>query len=128
MKYLFIIITILSTLHADFNWSSDLEGALKKAKIEHKDVYLFIGSAYCKYCEKMKKTTLSDKEVLKRLRKSYELVYMSRDIDDIPKQYKIKPVPRHYFLTPKGQIIYTTIGSRTKESFYELLDEVKESK
>jgi glutamyl-tRNA reductase len=55
-------------------------------------------------------------------------IALPRDIDDIPSQFKTKPVPRHYFLTPKGEVIYTTIGSRSKEAFFELLDEVEESK
>jgi thioredoxin-related protein len=128
MKYLILIFALLSSLSAEFDWPSDYDEALQKAKVEKKDVYLFIGSAYCRYCEKMKKTTLSDKDVLKRLKKSYVTIYMSRDIDDIPSQFKTKPVPRHYFVSPKGEVIYTTIGSRSKEGFFELLDEVEESK
>jgi thioredoxin-related protein len=128
MKYLILIFALLSSLSAEFDWPSDYDEALQKAKVEKKDVYLFIGSAYCRYCEKMKRTTLSDKDVLKRLKKSYVTIYMSRDIDDIPSQFKTKPVPRHYFVSPKGEVIYTTIGSRSKEGFFELLDEVEESK
>jgi len=128
MKYIILIFALLSSLSADFDWPSDYDEALVKAKKEKKDVYLFIGSAYCRYCEKMKKTTFADKDVLKRLDKDFVSIYMSRDIDDIPSQFKTKPVPRHYFLTDKGEVIYTTIGSRSKEAFFELLDEVEESK
>jgi len=128
MKHLILLIALLSTLSAEFDWPSDYDEAIEMAKKEKKDIYLFIGSAYCKYCEKMKKTTLSDKDVLKKLNKSFVSIYMSRDIDDIPSQFKTKPVPRHYFLTSKGKVIYTTIGSRSKEAFFDLLEEVEESK
>ena len=80
------------------------------------------------YCERFEKEVLAKDEVLRRLKKDYVLLYLSRDIDDIPKKFETKPVPRHYFLTSEGKIIYTTIGSRSIEGFYELLDEVKETK
>lgn len=127
MKYLILIAALLINLSA-FDWPSDYDAALEKAKKEKKDVYLFIGSAYCRYCEKLKSGLFSKKEVLDKLKKDYVLLYMSRDIDDIPSRFEVKPVPRHYFLSSDGKIIYTTIGSRTEEGFYELLDEVKEAK
>ena len=128
MKYIILIFALLSSLSADFDWPSDYDEAIAKAKVEKKDVYVFIGSAYCRYCEKMKKTTLSDKDILKRLNKDFVSIYLSRDIDDIPEKFKTKPVPRHYFVNTKGKIIYTTIGSRSKEGFFELLDEVEDSR
>lgn len=128
MKYLILVIALIANLSASFDWPSDYEAALEQAKKEKKGVYLFLGSEYCKYCERFEKEVLSKDEVLKRLKKEYVLLYLSRDIDDIPKKFEIKPVPRHYFLTSEGKIIYTTIGSRSLEGFYELLDEVKEAK
>lgn len=100
---------------------------LKRQK-EKKDIYLFLGSEYCKYCDKFKEEVLSKDEVIKRLKKSFVLLYLSRDIDDIPAGLETKPVPRHYFLDEKGKVIYTTIGGRSVEGFYELLDEVKDIK
>lgn len=128
MRYFILLIAIISTLSAGLNWSSDYNAALKQAAKEKKDVYVFLGSEYCPFCEKFKKEVLSQDEVIKRLKKDFVLVYLSRDIDDIPPHLETKPVPRHYFLTKKGEIIYSTIGSRSKEGFYELLDEVKEAK
>lgn len=127
MRYFILVAVLISSLSA-LNWSSDYEAALKEAKKEKKDIYLFIGSEYCKYCDKFKEEVLSKEKVLKKLKKEYVLIYMSRDIDDIPEGLETKPVPRHYFLNNKGKVIYTTIGGRSVEGFYELLDEVKEAK
>jgi len=128
VRYLVLIIALISSLSAGFDWPSDYEAALAEAKKTKKGVYLFLGSEYCKYCERFEKEVLAKDEVLRRLKKDYVLLYLSRDIDDIPKKFETKPVPRHYFLTSEGKIIYTTIGSRSIEGFYELLDEVKETK
>jgi thioredoxin-related protein len=127
MRYFILIAVLISSLSA-LNWSSDYEAALKEAKKEKKDIYLFLGSEYCKYCDKFKEEVLIKDEVIKRLKKSYVLIYLSRDIDDIPAGLEVKPVPRHYFLDEKGKVIYTTIGGRSVEGFYELLDEVEDIK
>lgn len=127
MKYLILVIALIFNLSA-FDWPSDYEEALVRAKKENKMVYLFIGSEYCKYCEKLEKEVFSKDEVMRRLKKSYVLLYLSRDIDDIPEQFQVRPVPRHYFLTDKGEVIYTTLGYRSVEGFNELLDEVEEAK
>ncbi|MDD5401545.1 MAG: thioredoxin family protein [Sulfurimonas sp.] len=127
MRYFILILALISTLSA-LNWPNDYEKALAQAKKEKKDIYLFLGSEYCKYCDKFKEEVLAKDEVLQKLKKSYVLLYLSRDIDDIPAGLEVKPVPRHYFLDSNGKIIYTTIGGRSVKGFYELLDEVKEAK
>ncbi|MDQ1267922.1 MAG: hypothetical protein QG560_565 [Campylobacterota bacterium] len=128
MRFFILIAAFISLLSAGTDWPSDYEAALKEAKKEKKDIYLFIGSEYCKYCDKLEAEVFSKEEVLKRLKKEYVLIYLSRDIDDIPEKFETKPVPKHYFLTSNGEIIYTTIGYRSVKGFYELLDEVKEAK
>ncbi|MCK9455447.1 MAG: thioredoxin family protein [Sulfurimonas sp.] len=127
MRHLILIMALLFNLSA-LDWPNDYEEALVDAKKENKDIYLFIGSEYCKYCEKFEKEVLSQDEVIQRLKKSYVLIYLSRDIDDIPEEFETTPVPRHYFLTKDGKVILTTIGGRSVEGFYDLLDEVKETK
>ena len=127
MRYLLLMMLFFFNLSA-FDWPSDYYDALAEAKKEKKDIYLFIGSEYCRYCEKFEKEVLSQDEVIEKLKKSYVLVYLSRDIYDIPSHLETTPVPRHYFLTKEGKVILTTIGGRSTEGFYELLDEVKEAK
>ncbi|MBW6488205.1 thioredoxin family protein [Sulfurimonas sp.] len=128
MRFFILITALISLLSAGPDWPNDYEKALVEAKQEKKDIYLFIGSEYCKYCDKLEAEVFSKEDVIKRLKKDYVLIYLSRDIDDIPEKFETKPVPRHYFLTTDGEIIYTTIGYRSVEAFYELLDEVKEAK
>ena len=74
----------ISLLSAGADWPSDYEKALEQAKKEKKDVYLFIGSEYCKYCDKLEAEVFSKRRVMKRLKKDYVLIYLSRDIDSIP--------------------------------------------
>ena len=125
MKLLIIITLLLSSLTAkDLNWLHHYDSALQLAKMQKKDVYLFIGADVCRFCDKFKEETLSDKDVIKTLKKDFILLYMSRDRHKIPKKFKTQGVPQHYFLTENGDIILTTNGSREIHGFYQLLEEV----
>lgn len=122
---LFIYIFITTSIHAlDLNWNHDYNKALQEAKKEHKLVYLFVGADHCKYCSRFYKWTLSKKEVIEKMKKDYVLLYMSRDKHKVPARFERYGVPRHYFLTPKGTIVHEDQGSREKEGWYDILDEV----
>jgi thioredoxin-related protein len=131
-KFLLSTLLIASTLGAvELNWEHNYEKALLQAKKEHKDVYLFIGADNCRHCERFKKQTLSNKELIKKMKKEYVLLFMSRDQHKIPDRFEKYGVPFHYFLTEDGKIIAQTQGSRELAGWYDVLDEVeliKESK
>lgn len=122
---LFSMLLLVSALDAeDLNWEHNYTKALETAKKENKAVYLFIGADFCKHCERFKKLTLSQENVIKDMEKDYVLLYMSRDQHDIPDRFEIYGVPRHYFLTSDGEIIVDGQGSRELEGWYDVLDEV----
>ena len=129
MKFFIVAIILISNFHAiNLNWLHDYDVALEQAKKEKKDVYLFIGADVCRWCDRFYKTTLSKKEVIKKLEENYVLLYMSRDQHKIPDKFEKYGVPRHYFLTENGEIIFKTQGSREVDGFYSLLEEVDLSK
>ncbi|PHS57067.1 MAG: thioredoxin [Sulfurimonas sp.] len=129
MRFLLLVCLILSSLWAtNLDWIHDYDKALKEAKKENKDVYLFIGADRCRFCDRFKDFTLSDKDIMKRLRDEYILVYLSRNQHYIPDKYEKYQVPRHYFLTSKGEIIFETRGGREIAGFNDLLDEVDVAK
>jgi len=124
-KILLTFFLLLSTVHAvDIPWNHDYNKALAQAKKEHKIIYLFIGADNCKYCKRLYEWTLSKPEVIKKMKKDYILLYMSRDQHDIPKQYERYGAPRHYFINYKEEIIHSDQGSREPEGWYDILDEV----
>ena len=124
MKHLFLVLALISSLFS-FEWPAEYDEALVKANKENKLVYVFIGTANCPFCNKLKETTLSDKEVMAALDKDFVYIYLSVDIDDIPEQFSMHFYPAHYFVDKKGKIIYSTAGYRKKVTFLELLSDVK---
>jgi len=119
------IFLFISTLDAkELNWEHNYDNALETAKKEKKMVYLFIGADICKHCDRFKEQTLSNKELIENMKKTYVLLYMSRDQHNIPDRFEKYGVPMHYFLTPKGKIIAVVQGSRELEGWNDVLDEV----
>ncbi len=124
MKHLFLVLLFVSSL-LSFEWADDYDEALVQAKKENKIVYVFIGTANCPFCNKLKETTLSEKEVMEKLNEGFVPIYLSVDIDDIPEQFNLRFYPAHYFIDKNGKMIYSTAGYRKKSTFLELLSDVK---
>jgi len=125
MKFILIILLFINLLFSNVKWSYNYDEALKNAQMNHKRIYMLIVSDSCGWCRKFKKLTLSDKLVLKRLSEKYELLLLNRNNDFIPKKFKTSPIPRYYFLTSNGKIVFPVVGYRDVESFNKFLDDVE---
>jgi thioredoxin-related protein len=125
MKYIVLTLLLISSLwSAELGWSDDYEKSLKVAKKEKKDIYVLVTSSTCRWCRKFESTTLQDEEILKMLRKKYVLVHADRDMDDLPSWFKIRAVPKHYFVTAKGEEIYSFPGYWDSLDFKSFLGDV----
>ncbi|RLA65114.1 MAG: thioredoxin family protein [Epsilonproteobacteria bacterium] len=123
-SFIFILLFSSNINAIELNWEHNYTNALERAQKEEKIVYLFIGADKCKHCDRFKKQTLSNKDLIASMRKKYVLLYMSRDRHNIPERFERFGVPIHYFLTPKGKIIAQAQGSREPEGWNDILDEI----
>jgi len=107
-------------------WVKDLPTAFERAKQENKMVMVMATSKGCRWCEKMKATTLSNKKVAKKLEK-YILVQADRETpsqrDQLP---EFKHVPIIFFMTPQKEVIDNLRGYFEAEDFLEYLKEMEE--
>jgi len=126
MKILFLVFGLFSFVFGLDGFLEDYGEALKKAKQEHKKVYMLITSDSCRWCRKFEQTTLKDKTFLDKLKKNYVLLHLSRDRDFIPKKFDTAPVPRHYFLSADGKTIFASLGHRNVTMFNSFLKTVDE--
>jgi thioredoxin-related protein len=125
MRYLWIVLLFVSTLWSlDSNWSDDYKASLKIAQKENKNLYVLVTSATCRWCRKFEATTLQDTEVLRMLKEKYILVHLDRDMDDLPQFFKVKRVPKHYFVSSKGKEIYSFLGYWDELDFRSFLCDV----
>lgn len=123
MKHLILITFLaLSLFGADLDWSHDYEQTRQKAQKSQKPIYILITSDDCRWCRKFEETTLQIESVKKRLYSEFEVVHISRDRHEVPKQFETSPVPRHYFTNSSGEILYSSLGHRQEECFESFMD------
>ena len=124
-KILLLTFLLASSLGAvELDWEHNYDKALATAKKEHKLVYFFIGADNCRHCDRFKKQTLSNPELIKKMKEEYVLLFMSRDQHKIPDGFEKYGVPMHYFLTDEGKIVAVIQGGRELAGWYDVLDEV----
>ena len=107
-------------------WEKDLKTAFSRAKSENKNVMIMAVSEGCRWCDKMKKRTLSNQKVAKVL-ENYILVQADRET---PSQREQLPPFRHvpiiFFMTPQKEIIDNLRGYFAPEDFLEYIVEMEE--
>jgi len=107
-------------------WEKSLNSAFKKAKKEHKLVIVMAVSQGCTWCEKMKKNTLSNAKVAKRL-KNYVLVMADRETQSEREQLPpFKHVPVIFFMTDERESLDNLRGYFDPEDFLEYLTNFEE--
>ena len=121
---LYILLISTTLLSDELDWSNDYEAALIEAKKDNKNIYMLITSESCRWCRKFESTTLEEDDILEKLESKYVLLHISRDRDYLPEKYKKKRVPRHYFITPKEDVIFTFLGYWNTIDFSSFLDDV----
>jgi len=126
LKYIFGILLLATALFSSTDWQTNYNTALKMAQEENKRVYMLIVSDDCRWCNKFERTTLKDKKILQKLNEKYVLLHLIREWDNIPKKFKTTPIPRHYFLTSQGEIIFPVVGYRDIDTFKEFLNNADE--
>jgi thioredoxin-related protein len=87
---------------------TNYQEAFSVAKEEDKPVFILFTTKYCRWCTKLKETTLKNPQLKSRLEKEFIVLFLNRDSDTYPNKYKIKGVPAVY-MTDKNETIFTSI-------------------
>jgi thioredoxin-related protein len=87
---------------------TNYEEAFSLAKKDNKAVFILFSTEYCRWCNKLKETTLKDSLLKSRLEKEFIVLFLDRDKDKYPNKYKIKGVPAVY-MTDKNEEIFTSM-------------------
>ncbi len=119
MKYLLLFALIISSLFSEIKWEKDFNTAQKKAMEENKPILVFIErlNPPCRWCEKMKNTTLKDKKIQDIINSNFIAVKVAREKKEYPPSLKAKYVPTTFFLTNDGKLIGKSVGYWDVEDF-----------
>ncbi|WP_309499425.1 DUF255 domain-containing protein [Sulfurovum sp.] len=107
-------------------WETEMDYAFERAKKEHKNVMIMVEEPQCKWCVKMKKGALSDKDVQVKLQ-AYVLLKVRRSDRDTIKQIEgfTSAIPSFHFMYPNKETIETVIGYFETEDFLGYLCEIE---
>ena len=119
MKLLIYLILLLTFVNATvLNEVESYDEALETAKKQNKKVLMFMYSAHCPWCEKMKKNTFTNQKIINYINNKYIFVKMEMDMDEYPITLKPRYIPTTYVIDPltkeTEEIIY---GYKSSEDF-----------
>ncbi|MEA3492741.1 MAG: DUF255 domain-containing protein [Campylobacterota bacterium] len=131
MKRLLLGWILLTTLFwstqlgaGQLHWEKNLQTAFHKAKTESRPLMVMVESKSCRWCVKMKKRTLEDSSISKRLEK-FVLVKIDRDEVSSPDIPYAKYVPTIYFMTPNKKILERVTGYFNVGDFNSWIDDAQ---
>ncbi len=87
---------------------TNYQEAFSVAKLENRPVFILFYSKYCRWCTKLKETTLKNSELKSRLEEEFIVLFLDRDNDAYPNKYKVRGVPAVY-MTDKNEEIFTSM-------------------
>lgn len=124
-KLMLSLLMLLSLSAGELGWTNDYEAARKEAAATGKVIYVLVTTPVCRWCKKLKTTTLADPEVRGRLERLAVGVEATRSIDNYPSKLKAPMVPMSFFLSPNDRVLVKMPGYWGKEDFMSILDDVE---
>jgi len=122
-KYIYDYEELVRKKHASKDeW---FEVFVTKAKKEKKYILVEAEADDCYYCKKMKKETLSTKEVKEYLEKNFIVVPINVSKKELPAGLSYSFTPTFFFLDSDKKVINTVPGFWDKKEFLEILQSVK---
>lgn len=112
MKKILFLMLFAVAIFAEIHWQKDYQTALQKAQQEQKPLFVFMErlDPPCRWCEKMKKFTLSNKEIASTINKHFIAVKVTREKRNYPSFLHSKYVPAIFILDHNNKPITKVIG------------------
>jgi thioredoxin-related protein len=110
---LLALLMTLSLGAVEIEYKDDYKVALKEANTTKKYLFVMVTKPNCRWCKKLKQTTLQDEAIKENLNKNYVAVELERFVSYYPKSMKVLGVPSIFIIDPKsGEIITNIVGYR----------------
>ena len=119
MRTVILLILLTLSIQAELKYQNDYKTALEEAKKDNKYLFVLITIKNCRWCKKLKRTTLNEQEIKENLAKGYIAVELDRDNSYYPKSIEVEGVPTVFIIDPKsGDIIRDIVGFRKDKNDY----------
>ena len=105
-----------------YGYETDYKKALKRAKVEKKDILLVEVTNYCPWCRKLEKKVLASKKVDNYIHKNYIPLIVNREEKKLPKEFDTPIVPVTYVINYKDSKDFKqTRGYKSKNDFLNII-------
>ncbi len=129
MKILLTLTLLLTFANASIDsfakkmsYETNYDKALKRAKVEKKDIMFVLVTNYCPFCRKFEKRSLSSDTVDKIVKANYIPLIINRERHDFPERFESDRIPATYFVNYKDDTKFELhLGYRPKKDFIEYL-------
>ncbi|BCD59827.1 MULTISPECIES: DUF255 domain-containing protein [unclassified Nitratiruptor] len=113
-------------LASSIKWQHNFQEAYDLALQEKKPLFVFIERVDppCRWCNKMKTTTLQDPKIIQFINQHFIAVRLDRDTSSYPGNLFPKYVPTIYVIQRK-KVIKRIIGYWSKKDFWSDLEDIK---
>lgn len=125
-KATFLVLLVINFIFAnEIVWEKDIATAFAKAKENNQTVMIYVETANCPWCRKMKHRTLVDNTIFNKL-KNYTLVRTLKDSHEA-QQYglKVTYVPTMFFYSPQEELYQKVVGYYSVDDFASWLVDVE---
>lgn len=106
---------------------SDLDGALRQARQDGRQVVVYVHASWCGHCRRMEEATLSDPAVLATASRH---IWVGLDLDHHPEpaaRYRVRGVPAVVVLAPDGSVLARREGFQTPGELLAMLRDPAEA-
>jgi thioredoxin-related protein len=103
MKKIILLLTVFSVWLFALEFTTDYKSALEQAAKQKKPLLVLITQNNCNWCDKLKNKTLEDKKVAAVLKKSYVVVVLNKDTQELPQAVKVRVAPTTFILNAKEE-------------------------
>jgi len=117
-----VVLMLTALSHADeksggsskLDWDRDVRAVWQTARRTDRPMLVFVTMDSCLYCQKMKKTTLDDRDVIRDLRMHFEPVVLHvKDAPDLVQLLGIKSLPTTVIVLTNGDVVELLSGYQT---------------
>lgn len=100
------------------NWNRDVRSAWQVTRESGRPLLLFLTIDNCLYCEKMKRTTFRDRQVIRYLQAALvPAVLDAKNAPELIKRLQVTSFPATVIIETNGDVIETITGYRTPRQF-----------
>ena len=101
-----LILVVGTSQGAEVSWFHSPDKALAAAETSQRPLLLFVGSKHCRYCQKMKRQTFANQQVVKQIQQGFVPLAIDADASpEVVKQLGVQGLPTTIVVSPQGTVL-----------------------